>query len=510
MTALTTGLVLVPAVLALTATLYATHQGIRAGGDTATYLSVGRNLATGHGLRDFSGDNLTSWPSGLPGAIAAGHLLGVDGAAFARYLNAFSLALTVLMAIVLLRRHVGTPLLIGVGAALVTASGVLLDRAEEIMSECGFIALTLVFLVLLEDFLSTSLGRTSLFGALIATAWLAFLFRYVGLVLIPVGTLSIVSVRERSLPARAAWAGAFTASAAAVPIVWLVRNHVVVGHAFGPSRGESTLSAKSLADLSTRVVGNWISPWHAPLTVERMGVVIVGLLAVAAVLRVRPDRSAGHGRESLVPLTSFLGLYVLAFAWITLTTGIEWPDDRMLSPSFVPLIVLATVGLDRLAAQLPSAGWSLAAIALPCALAFGHIGHFVSKVRDDAAINRTRPHVVANSTKLGLRVFHLPRTAVVYSNSPEEVWAAADRPFVLRPPVHGSGRGSASLESFLRDVACKTVYFAWRRNHSDPFLTPAELGKFTRFKTVLFTQEGIDGALYRVTELARAASVSCT
>ncbi len=385
------------------------------------------------------------------------------------------------------------------------------------MSEAPFIALTLCAIVVMEDFLKASERRFLLFLGATVAVWLAFLFRYVGLVLVLSGAAAILVAGQRPPRSRPAWSSAFAISAALLPASLIVRNKIVGGTTYGV--GPSGLSVHAFVAKTTRVVGTWIVPWSSSVNLARAAAVLLGVLIVSGLLWRRRGLAGRRvsGQASLAPLGFFTFAYAAAFAAIELRRGIEWPDDRMLSPLYVPLTVLGMVAVEELSTLPRPVIWRALATPLLIVLVVGQIRSFVSHVRHDASdgiLNHALPrrvHLIANSDKLASRVRDLPADAVIYSNNPQEVWLAADRSFILQPPPKGGGASpSGDLATYVRTVTCKNVYFVWRRNLDDPFLTPAQLSRETRFDRILHVNEGVEGALYRVTPLGQRLRASCT
>jgi len=500
--------VAVPALLVFGLVLVATRLGIGLGGDSGTYISAGTNLAHGHGLRDFSGAPLTTWPPGLPAVVAFGELLGVSGMGFVRYVNAIAFAATLILAIVLLRRHVRAPALVVVGAVFVGAGDALVGRAEEVMSEAPFIPLTLLCIVLLEDLIESARPRLALFAAAVVSVWLAFAFRYFGAILIPVGAVALLGARRWHRRSRALWALAFAAAAAAAPLAWAVRNSVVAGAAFGGSRGPSGLTVSSFVAKTTLVVGQWLAPWSPSANFQRAVAVVVFALAVAIVYLRRPVTSAvgRAGAVSLVPIGAFAAFYALAFTVVQLRTGIEWPDDRILSPIYVPLTVLTLASVDGLLARWRNAILRTVVAAALATVVVTQLVELASHAHRDAIVGlpsravATGVPVIANSPTLAARVRRLPPSALVYSNNPQEVWGAANRPFVLIPPVRGRTSTGDELRAFAAAAACHETYFVWVRNEIDRYAPPSELAHVTRLRPMLSVADATrpSGVLYRV------------
>jgi hypothetical protein len=498
-------------------TVYVTRFGVGGGNDAASYLAAAKNLATGHGLRDLGGGPFVSWPPGFPVAIAIGEVLGFGGAGFARYLNAFAFGLTVLLAFVLLRRHVNSRLLVWLGTAWVTASYVLLQRTEQVLSEPGFILLTLCLVVSLEGFLKASRRWPWLVAAAVSV-WLAFAFRYAGYLLLPACALAIlVGARTMTPRVRGAWAVSFLALAAAFPVAWTVRNHIVSGDSFG---GQSTLGASSqtvgmLFERTTRYMGRWIDPWTISVRGDRAAFLLLVALVLSLAALPRDRRRLDRG-ESLAPVTGVALCYGIGILVVGRLTAIGWLDDRFFSPLYVPLLVLAFTALDTLRQHFRGRRVLLASAAIfLIALSIGRVVEFANTVRVDSRHIPWKPnppgvYIIGNSQRVGDLARDLPAKALLYSNNPEEAAAATGRGVILLPPQKQIDKAATAashreLATFVRNVSCHQAYFAWRMDKSDKFLPPATLRHFVRFQTIVKAPRG---ALYRLKPL-RSSSAAC-
>jgi len=78
------------AMLAAAGTLLATRNGPALSPDSVTYLSAARNILSGHGYTDFTGQAVTTFGPGFPALLAAGHWTGLSLFTTARLLNSAS------------------------------------------------------------------------------------------------------------------------------------------------------------------------------------------------------------------------------------------------------------------------------------------------------------------------------------------------------------------------------------------------------------------------------------
>ncbi|HXH56655.1 glycosyltransferase family 39 protein [Iamia sp.] len=502
------------ALAAAVLTMVATARGPGLTPDSMNYLSAGLNLAEGHGLRTFRGMALTVFPPGLPTVVAVGQWLGVSVEWTVRTFNAGAAAASVVLGARLLRNHVRTPVLVSVATVLLAISPPLLAVGRMAWTEPAFIVASLALVLVLER-LATTHRRVAwlvVAGTLVA---LAFLFRYAGIVLIPTGALAILLGRWRH-----GWrdavtsASAFSALSAVVPVAWALRNRGVDGTAMG-FRPPSTDGPATVGERFASTLGEWALPSPAPAWLQGATVVAALLLLSAGLLLgaragvALRQRLQVPAAVRLVPLLLFVGAYATYLALAQLATALNPIGTRLMSPLWVPLVVLGTVGLERLPLCVPEPRRRLARSVGAGLLVLFVLGQGVAAARDvrAAAVNGVGYAVPSRlSPDLAAAVRDLPGEAILYTNDPNGLWAASQRQPLRSSPAKGdyrTGEARALPARFLRLTACNDSYLAWSdRETHDYFFTPDELEEHVQL-TVAAAEA--DGTLYRISPLAPVA-----
>lgn len=510
---------LAAAAFAAVAALVASAQGAGISNDSTVYVSSGLNFAAGDGLRDWSDRIVTVFPPGLPFVVAVGRQLGVGADWAVRVLNASAFAGTVWLGFLLLRGHVRSRALVIGATVLVAVSVPLLDGAKMVWTEPVFIVACLGLLLVLER-LSVARRIVPLLAAAVALVWVAFMFRYAAVVLIPIGALAVVLVRRRQGWAAALGSAAgFALAAAIVPVAWMVRNHAVDGTFLGP-RYPSTDTPVSFAKPFVTTLGSWVLPSPVPAIVQGLvGITLLAALAGAIVWSVVEVVRHGErpGDETatvpLAPLFCFVTLYATFLAATQLTTAVDLVDSRLMSPLYVPLIVLGAVGLDRLAARVPErrAGVVVGGVAaVLVALLAVQTALFARSVRASAVNGEDYTARAWQNSPTVEAARRLPTDTAVYSNSPGGVWAATRREPVRRTPQARSYRSDESYEvpeSFVRNTTCRESYLVWFDLKNDFHHSPAELARYVELDPVRVAS---DGAVYRIRPRADTSTpVTC-
>jgi hypothetical protein len=500
--------------VAAVVTLIATARGPGLSPDSAEYLSSGLNLASGHGLHDFGGVELTLYPPGLPGVVAVAHLLGLSAQSSVRFLNVGAFACIVWLGFLLLRRHVYSRLLVITATALSGISAPLLSVAQMVWTEPVFIVISLCLVLVLEHLVSS---LRTIPGIVLAAAlvWLAFAFRYVGIASIVVGGIALFVGRlDRGRRAALASAASFVLISGVIPLVWIARNLSVDGTYMGP-RPPSSDGVSFVGRYMGTTLDNWLLPSSPPALLQRAAQVamILGFALLLLALRHQrrrellfPERSG----QQLVPLVAFVATYAVWLVVSELTTEIDAPGTRLMSPLYLPLLVIAAVAVDRLWMLVPK---SRRRHILPIGAAL----LFLLTVDQGLAFAReartSRAQGVGyatqswRSSQLVQAAGEVPAYANLYSNDPWALWIILRRQPVLQTPYRTavSVQGIPTLGGFVRGVDCNTSYLAWFTD--DPFVlsgrfTPEQLGSHVEVRTLAVER---DGTLY---ELGPQATIS--
>ena len=490
-------LLLILCVIPVVGILLSTKSGVGISPDSVGYISAGLNLANGDGLTTYSGAPLVSQPPGLPALIAAGRFLGGDFEWTVRIVNSVALMLTVLLSFTLLRRHVSSRTVVIGGTLLTAVSGWLLAVADKVWTESIFIVAVLAFIICLEELLATSTPWHGI--ALITLAatlvWASFLMKYVGLFLIPIGIIILLFSRWRiPLRIKFVYAATFAALSSSLPAWWLLENVSTAGSAMGPRYPSSDAPAtNALRTLST--VGQWILPGGiAPyLSAALGGIAILG--TGTSLWRIRTPVSAPT--PSVMPLVVLIAGYAGALVVAASSRAFDVIDNRLLSPIYVPCIVLGAIVVNRCWTSGLSA-WRRPTITVVIIILAIQGAFFVRVAwRDSAGIGYAAPKW--RNSQLIRKTSLWPDGVVLYSNVPEAVWLYTRRSPVLPSPKVTEYRSSASgvvPEIFLRDAACNRTYLVWF--YESPHKYSMNLEQLSNFVKLNMASESGDGAIYRV------------
>ena len=317
--------------------------------DSATYIAAAHSLLAGEGYLDYDASPYAEKPPLYPTILAAGRVAGTDPMETVPVLHAIVFGLIIFFAGALLFSRLRGGAFAWIGLAAVVLSWPLLQVAVKVWSELLFILLAILFIAYAPAVLSRpSWPRVILFAL---PAALATLQRYAGAALVPAGAVMILFfMRRASVHRRWRYATGFCLMAVGPVVPWLIRNYLATSTFTGDRTVSSQLLAKESASHLVETLSTWIAPPLLP--------VWVGYLLGIALLATVVLGFIGHPRREGVRahlLDRAMLLFVIAYtAVMTFSSMIEsspMPDNRFLSPLYVPLVYLVAAGLNRATAR---------------------------------------------------------------------------------------------------------------------------------------------------------------
>jgi hypothetical protein len=499
-------LVAVLAVVAVVAVVAGTRHGVGATPDSATYASVAENLSQGRGLTTYDGSELTLFPPGLSATLAVGRPLGLDPPQMARILNVLSLVAIVVLSAVLLRRSMAHGWLQMVGVALVAVSPVLLFVSVMLWSEASFVAVTLGFLLVLGRALEDRRSHALVVGSAVL-AGAGFLLRYPGLVLVGFGiaALAVQALRHRSRDDLARL-GLYTVVALLPVSLWLGHNlshgallTTTSGNAL-EDRTQAGLGFGANVSQALETIGSWLAPSGS--------LVVLAIIAAVGMAIMWMRRQDGEGADTAV-FVPVLGLFSLAYVGFVLlgasATKVDALNDRLLSPVYVPLLVLLLVGFERVLTLLGGdrrlLAWAL--VGVLAVWSVYPVSTWLARVEEaSAGVGFVSAQWKGSATIALLQ--DLPEQDPLYSNWPDGTYYAGG----IQPVGFGPTDSATSVADFTRAVDCAGVVRLAQFVYDRPLLVhPDELGPGVR---VVVIGEAADGTIYRVSAAGETEGDDCS
>jgi hypothetical protein len=343
------------AVLGVVSVAVSTAPGVGTSPDSAGYIAIARNLASGDGYHGLYGGPATIWAPLYPVMLALVSLVGVDALVVARWLNAVLFGANVLLIGLVLKRSTRRPWLPAFGSVLMLASVDQLHVHSMAWSEPLFIFFCLSSFLFISKYCRRSSAPHLLVAA--AAVALAAFTRYAGVTLIAAGLVAIMFFSQQAFRRRLAHAIAFAAIACAPLVLWLVRNLVVAGTLTGRTMRPQPIPwhqvNNGLATVSLWLLPEWV-PY--PLRAIVVGLAVAAIVFAAVYLTRRAKRPDAAPQGPTLPrLPVVAGTYIAAyFVMLSLSlvflSGVlgMYIDDRILAPLYPALLVVAVCLLDRL------------------------------------------------------------------------------------------------------------------------------------------------------------------
>ena len=326
-----------------------THAAV--GPDAIAYIAVATSMKAGDGIGFFLENPLVTWPPLWPALLALGMAItGWRGDVVAMAINAVVVAGCVVLGIAVARRVVSSTMTLGVLAASLAVSPLLIGLAAFVQTEVVFALLALGTILAIMRAAETTQARWLVFAGLLTAV--AFYIRYQALYVVPMFAFWLVVsswLRNRSAPGALRAGLWYSVPAVAPSAVWIARNLSVSDTAMGPRFPSDLGPAANVAGALSTVFKFVTSIPVAPLLPSALLTAVLGVVAVVALLRVtRPSSGGPQYRDRLVEAfcgwTGLLAVFVGGFSALMVVSrsivGFDDLDIRLLAPCLVPTSIL--------------------------------------------------------------------------------------------------------------------------------------------------------------------------
>ena len=342
--------------------------GVSLGPDGVIYISVARNLLVGEGFVNWTGGHYVSWAPLWPALLAFASIPGLDPYGVAGLANAGALGLVIFISGSWLRKHIESRFLVVWACLAVVVPVFVTEIAVTPLSDTSFVLFVLLSLIGIEKFLNE--GRTALLVWAAVWAALACLTRYPGVTVILAAVLLLVLDRNAALVERVKRVAVYTLISAAPLCLWMLRNLLLTGDPAGPRNTSSIVSFQESVRLTVDGVGRWVflplyskrlTGWAEQVHLDSLlaaiqasatpvTVVVLLMLAVVVVHSLLRLHQHTDDRAKVDPLAVF-GTFALTYlAFLTVVKSLTYVDNgaRHYLPAYMPLLFIATLGMDRL------------------------------------------------------------------------------------------------------------------------------------------------------------------
>ena len=328
------------------------NYGAGLGVDSIYYISVARHLLEGEGFVAVTNKELyMAWAPLYPMLLAAASLFVFDPLDVAGPLNAAIFGLTIFVAGHYLRQHIHSRFLILWACLAILLSIPLTSSTYTAMSEPFFILFVTLSLLHTDYFLHQG-KRASLLWAAVFTA-LACLTRYIGLTLPMIIVPLILLQRNTGSVDKVKHIAVYTLISVPPIALWILRNFLISGSPIG-YRNSARMTLPNLLDFMLNTLSRWVF-LDLPLgEFHRFAVALIGcaLLALAIaigviILRAQQKGGTWTAWSPFSTFGSFSLVYLISLLGSTTTLAVEPPNNRYLSPVYIPLLFTAVFVMDR-------------------------------------------------------------------------------------------------------------------------------------------------------------------
>jgi len=496
--------------------IYTTSTGIGLSPDSFYYIASARSLTEGKGVSVPLGlgeyEYTGHFPPLYPGLLALSSLSGYDPVETARWLGAFLFGANVFLAgYIIYKLTKGALLVACLGALVILSAGSLILIHSYAWSEPPFFFLLLIGLHLLSSFLEDH-RMGFLVGAGVATA-LAFLTRYVGIVLVMTGVFSLILLPKASLTQKIKYLVVYLLTSS-VPIgLWMVYNQYAAGSLADRSIAYHPVNIIDLKRL-LKTIAEWLTYTEKAGVLQYilMAVVIVSGLCVlvgSAVLFFRwrrLNREMDLPRVSVWPYVFFTFLYpaflLVSLSFLDAQTGL---DTRILSPVFITGVILLATFLASQYADAPAVLRGLAwvfCVSLICA-------YLISGVKVVQSLHAGENKGYASkdwaNSKLLEQIRGLPEGIPIYSNGQDVIYLLTGRPARGIPKMYSPNtmranerfeEGMQSMQNVLKEKKGVLVIFYELQEQRRYLPAEFDLNELLPLKRV--TKWSKEGSLYRI------------
>jgi hypothetical protein len=325
------------------------------------YISAARSLLAGKGFAVFDGSPYVAWPPLFPALLAALGWLGVDPTVGAGWLNALTFGALIFASGHLFGRCLRSQALAVLGAASVACSMPLLDASKMAWTEPLFALWVVLFVIYLPEFLKRP--RPFPFLGLCLLAAFACLQRYIGVTVILAGAgVILLSTPGAAFLRRCQYAAGFGLLSVAPVGAWMFRNYALTSTLTGNRSSAATPLGQNITS-ALDALTIWFLPHPIPFEARVAG---LGLFACGAAWIAL--KAGWGGPTQTLSAGAFALVYILFL--IAAATGVAFDSisDRLLAPVYVPLLLLAWVGMERMSTTLKDERWKNGLVAALCTL----------------------------------------------------------------------------------------------------------------------------------------------
>lgn len=326
-----------------------TRYGAGISPDSVAYIATARHLADGVGFITYDNTPLLAQPPFYPAILGIFYFVfGVDPLVSANLISAIFFGLTLYVSGLMFLENVST-FLAFLGTASLLVSIPLIAVSFMAWSEPPFVFFVVLYLISILMYLEKKNVKSLLLLSL--SVALACLTRYIGVVLILTGIISILLIRQDNMKTKLLHASIFSFISALPISVWVGRNYFLSGTLFGP-RSPSLHTLNDNVLLTFLTIFFWYLPnriFDNPLMFVLLALIISFCIGMILIWTKTPIMTL---LKQIPPFVLFLLLLMFVYTAFLIisstTTNYDPIGDRLLSPIVVPTTLLLFYVIDTL------------------------------------------------------------------------------------------------------------------------------------------------------------------
>ena len=326
--------------------LLISYCGVGVSPDSVYYISVARHIADGTGFVGYDGYYFVLQPPLYPLLLAAIiKIFSIDPLISAGYLNAILFGFIVYYSGLFLLNHLKSLPLIIIGTLSIMVSFVIIQISLIALSEPLFILFVLLYLNYFDNYRIKGTITSLLFFS--TAAALACLTRYVGVIIILSGSISIFIWKRKTLKEMFRHLIIFLLITILPTGLWILRNYFLSSTFVGQRADSSYTLSENLLFLF-----NAMLKWYLPIQINEQQLFFIMLIISAGILAliIFPNKWTKDEirLKQIGPALIFILLYSGIIVISSTTTAYDKIANRLLSPIFVPSFFIMFLILDNI------------------------------------------------------------------------------------------------------------------------------------------------------------------
>lgn len=450
-------------ILAILFLVVATLRGPGLSPDSVVYASVADSIADHGTFTIFNGEVLTIFPPGLPILLGIGKRLGINFQFSVVILNALSLAISIFTAYLLANLVLSSSAIAFLVAACFGLSLSIHQVYSMLWTEPLFIALSLIAIFLVtRSIVEEKFGLEQIWivGLLVSAA---SLLRFVGVTLLPAIFVGAFVANKKNGLRASIWSSFIAVLIASLGVLISVARNISLGAPPFGYRYPSDVQIISVAKAAIISLGKSLMPISRTDQYSMTLLTLVGLLYFLLFL-IGLISVVAYRHNKLAAISIFSAVYWLILLRSQFTTRIDPIDTRYLSPVYVPMLILAAYGIDKIAFWTTHKLRSRPAPLIPpnkfaalCLAALIGMNLFslsrasVNSLFSGIAFNDN----IAKPSELASALTTLPSGAFYCNNPYRCYWHARIMP-IREAPIRGHYWSPEGVEKALRELAARS------------------------------------------------------